>query len=167
MTVRLARVEEAERIADLYRMVIGQPYCTWSDQYPGIEEVTHDIETRNLFVCVQGDVLIGAISIVPENELDEVTTWVVSQNTCEIARVVIKPGCQGKGYSRVLVQEIIRILQTERHCAAIHLAVATVNVPAYRTYMNLGFKPVGEADLYGHHFCLCEKILFVHGEMIQ
>lgn len=164
MTVRLARVEEAERIVDLYRMVIGQPYCTWNDQYPGIEEVNHDIETNNLFVCEEGDSLIGAISIVPENELDDVMNWAVSQNACEIARVVIKPSCQGKGYSRLLVREIIRILQTERHCAAIHLAVATVNVLAYRTYMSMGFKPVGEVDLYGHHFCLCEKDLLPMGK---
>lgn len=159
MTVRLARVEEAEHIVDLYRMVIGQPYCTWSSQYPGIVEVTHDIETDNLFVCEDGDALIGAISIVPENELDDVTNWAVSQNACEIARVVIKPSCQGKGYSRLLVREIIRMLQSERHCASIHLAVATVNVPAYRTYIHLGFQPVGEAELYGHNFCLCEKVL--------
>lgn len=159
MVIRLARAEEAEGIVDLYRMVIGQPYCTWNDRYPGIEEVTHDIETRNLFVCEDMDALIGAISIVPENELDDVTNWAVSHHACEIARVVIKPSCQGKGYSRQLVREIIRILQTERHCASIHLAVATVNVPAYRTYMHLGFQPVGEVDLYGHHFCLCEKVL--------
>ena len=164
MTIRQAGAEEAERVVDLYRMVIGQPYCTWNDRYPGIGEVNHDIETNNLFVCEEGDSLIGAISIVPENELDDVMNWAVSQNACEIARVVIKPGCQGKGYSRLLVQEIIRILQTERHCATIHLAVATVNVPAYRTYMSLGFKPVGEVDLYGHHFCLCEKVLMPMGK---
>lgn len=159
MTVRLARAEEAERVVDLYRMVIGQPFCTWNDRYPGMEEVTHDIETDNLFVCEEGEALIGAISIVPENELDEVTAWAVSHDAREIARVVIEPGSQGKRLSRLLIREIIRILQTERGCAAIHLAVATVNVPAYRTYMRLGFQPVGEADLFGHHFCLCEKVL--------
>ena len=92
MTIRQAGAEEAERVVDLYRMVIGQPYCTWNDRYPGIGEVNHDIETNNLFVCEEGDSLIGAISIVPENELDDVMNWAVSQNAYEIARVVIKPG---------------------------------------------------------------------------
>lgn len=159
MRFRPANTEDAQCVVALYRMVTGQKYCTWNDLYPGISEVNHDIETNNLFVCEDGNSMIGAISIVPENELDDATKWTVSDNAHEIARVVIKPSCQGKGYSRYLVQEIIKVLETQRNCASIHLAVASVNVPAYKTYMNLGFKPVGEVDMYGNHFCLCEKVL--------
>ena len=177
---RQATSDDVSCIIALYRKVTGQRHCTWNDLYPGLSEVTHDLETSNLFVleedvegaqmepsttppfppplAAQGGV-IGAISIVPENELDDVTNWAVSENAREIARVVIHPACQGKGYSGYLVRKAIEVLQTQRHCASIHLAVATVNVPAYKTYLRLGFVPVGEADLFGHHFCLCEKVL--------
>ncbi len=159
MLFRAAQPIDAHPIFTLYRSVVGQPCCVWNDQYPGMPEITHDIETGNLFVLEDGDSIMGAISIVPENEMDDLPYWMVRDNACEIARVVIHPEHQGKGYARLLVQEITRILQDERSCAAIHLSVATVNEPAYRTYRKLGFTTVGEKDMYGNHYHLCEKRL--------
>lgn len=159
MLFRAAKPKDAHHIFPLYRSVVGQACCVWNDQYPGMPEISHDIETGNLFVLEDGGSIMGAISIVPENEMDDFPCWTVRNNACEIARVVIHPAHQGKGHARLLVREITRILQEDRQCAAIHLSVATVNVPAYRTYMNLGFTMVGEKDMYGNQYHLCEKRL--------
>ncbi len=159
MRFRPAIPDDAHRVLELYHTVIGQAFCVWNEQYPGMSEITHDIETGNLFVLEEDDAIIGAISIVPENEMDDLPCWMRKDKACEIARVVINPDHQGKSLSRLLVQEIIRILEAERECGSIHLSVASVNVPAYRTYAKLGFLTVGEVDMYGNHYVLCEKVL--------
>lgn len=158
MLFRTATQNDAEAIYSLYRSVIGQKFCTWNDIYPGLNEINHDIETCNTFLLIKDEIIIGAASIVPENELDELSCWNVKQNAKEIARVVIAPLYQGQGYAKILAANIIAELKS-RKCSAVHLSVAAVNIPAYKTYQGLGFITVGEADMYGNHYYLCEKIL--------
>lgn len=155
---RIAQKKESESIFALYQSVIGQPYCTWNEVYPGKTEMLHDLETYNLFLLEENDVIIGAASIVTENEMDGVPYWNVKKNACEIARIVIHPSWQGKGYAKVLVSNILDILKC-RNCSSVHLAVADKNIPAYKTYQKLGFITVGEIDMYGNHYYLCEKII--------
>ncbi len=40
---------------------------------------------------------------------------------------------------------------------SIHLSVAKSNIPAYKTYIKLGFKTVGEVEIYGGDYYLMEK----------
>ena len=158
MIFRKAKWNEAETILNLYRAVIGTPFCTWDELYPGETEITEDLSFGTLYVLEENQELIGAISIVPENELDHLECWKVRENTREFARVVLKPDHQHKGLSIILVEGIIRELQ-KQSVAAIHIAVAKENIPAQRLYQKIGFDFCGEADLYGHRFFLCEKAL--------
>ena len=158
MIFRKAKWNEAETILNLYRAVIGTPFCTWDELYPGITEIAEDLSSGTLYVLEENRELIGAISIVPENELDHLECWKVRENTREFARVVLRPEYQHKGLSVILVEGIIRELQ-KQNVAAIHIAVAKDNLPAQRLYQKMGFDFCGEADLYGHRFFLCEKTL--------
>jgi len=158
MIFREAKRSEAETIINLYKAVIGTPFCTWDETYPGEAEITEDLSSGTLFVLEENQELIGAISIVPENEINDFDCWKVRENTREFARVVLRPDCQHKGLSVHLVEGVIRKLQ-KQGVAAVHIAVAKENLPAQRLYHNTGFEFCGEADLYGHSFFLCEKIL--------
>ena len=158
MQFRLAKMEEAAEIAALYHSVNGLPFCTWDETYPGAEEIQGDLATDCLFVLENEGTLVGAISIVPENELDDRECWTVKENASEFARVVIRPSDQGKGLSRCLVEGVIEEMR-KRGAKAVHLSVAKQNIPAQKLYRREGFEFVGEADMYGHSYFLCEKLL--------
>ncbi len=159
MEFRRAAATELEGILELYRSVIGTEFCTWNEFYPGEEEIGTDYRNNNLFVMVESEQLLGALSVIYENELDELDYWKVRSGAVrEIARVVVNTRFQGKGIAYEMVRQIEGALKGER-CTAIHLLVACKNIPAYKTYMKAGFKVMGECDMYGNHYYACEKLL--------
>lgn len=159
MELRNAKLTELDTIYNMYKSVIGTQYCTWSQQYPGKTEIDNDYKTGNLYVLVGEEKIIGAITAVPENELSHFTFWQKNnENTREISRVIISKEFWGQGMAKKLVQSLISILE-KQGCQSVHLSVAALNIPAYKTYISLGFTPVGESDMYGSHFILCEKLL--------
>lgn len=158
MLFRKAEMREAGAIRALYRAVIGTPFCTWDESYPGETEITGDLLAKTLYVLEDDREIIGAISIVPDNEMDGFDCWTVKDNAREFARVVLRPNHQRKGLSRHLVQGVVLELQGQG-AAAIHIAVAKENIPAQKLYRRMDFDFCGEADMYGHSFFLCEKVM--------
>ena len=158
MIFRKAQKNDEETVLALYKAVIGMPFCTWNESYPGMEEITEDLSARTLYVLEDGRELIGAVSIVPENELNDFDCWTIKENAREFARVVIRPDHQRKGLSVLLIEGIIKELR-RRNVAAIHIVVAKENLPAQRLYQKMGFTFCGEAELFGHYFFLCEKTI--------
>jgi L-amino acid N-acyltransferase YncA len=158
MLFRKAETREAEAIRALYQAVIGTPFCTWDESYPGETEIAGDLSASTLYVLEEDHQVIGAISIVPENELDHFNCWALKENAREFARVVIKSDQQHKGLSVYLVEGVIRELQRQG-VAAIHIAVAKENIPAQKLYRKTGFDFCGEANMYGHSYFLCERTI--------
>ena len=89
MLFRKAEMCEAETVMGLYKAVIGTPFCPWNESYPGEIEIAEDLQAGTLYVLEEDREIIGAISIVPENEYDDFECWTVKENTREFARVVI------------------------------------------------------------------------------
>lgn len=154
---RMAKQTDAEHIFSLYQNAKVSEFCVWNDSYPTIAEIAHDLETNNLYVMTDGNKIIGAISIVPENELDSFYCWSYKDSK-EIARVVIDNAYQGHGLSFKMVESVELILRKNGH-NAIHLSVVKSNIPAYKTYIKAGFAVVGEAQMYGNDYYLMEKAL--------
>lgn len=154
-----AGFEDADKVLTLYQSVTGKEFCTWNEFYPGTEEIRTDFESGNLFVLRDGSRIIGAISIVPENELDDLEFWRIRDGKiAEIARVAVSPEYQGKGLALGMVCEVETILKA-RDTIAVHLLAAQVNLPACHTYEKAGYKMMGECDMYGHRFRAYEKAL--------
>lgn len=154
---RMAQQGDVKQILSLYQKAKSDTFCVWNDEYPSLTEIGHDLETENLYVMTEGDKIIGAISVVPENELDAFDCWSCKDGK-EIARVVIDKACQGRGLAFELVQSITSILCKKGH-KAIHLSVVKSNIPAYKTYIKAGFVTVGEAQMYGNRYYLMEKAI--------
>ena len=154
---RMARSGDAAQVLSLYHKAKTGAFCVWDDAYPTMTEIRQDLDAKTLYVLTQEDRVIGAISVVPENELDELDCW-TKKDGKEIARVVIDTDFQGQGLAFEMVENIQSVLEKTGQ-SAIHLAVAEANIPAYRTYQRAGFSKVGEADLFGHHYTLMEMIL--------
>lgn len=154
---RMAQQSDVEHVLSLYQSAKNGAFCVWNDSYPSIAEIEHDLETKNLYVMTGGSKVIGAISVVPENELDGFNCWSCKEGN-EIARVVIDKDYQGHGLSFEMVQNIESVLR-ENGCNAIHLSVVKTNIPAYKTYIKAGFIVVGEAQMYGNDYYLMEKTI--------
>ncbi len=142
----------------LYKAVNGTQFCTWNESYPGKREINRDLFAGTLLVLEDHQELIGAISIVPENELDDMDCWNVRENAREFARVVLRPDHQRKGLSVHLIEGVIQELR-KQGVTAVHIAVAKKNIPAQKLYRKMGFDFCGEASIYEHDFFLCEKIM--------
>ena len=152
---RMATQEDAAQVLSLYENAKSGKFCVWNESYPTVKEIAHDLETNNLYVMTHGSKIAGAISVVPENELDHFDCW-SRKDGKEIARVVIAKEYQGQGLSFEMVQSIASILR-ENGCKAIHLSVVKTNIPAFKTYSKAGFAVVGEAQMYGNDSFLMEK----------
>ncbi len=156
---RKAVSTDADDIYALYQSVKGSEFCVWNAEYPGWIEVREDLRTGSLYVLTEADRIIGAISVVPENEMDAFSCWKCLDGTQrEIARVAVDRKCRGRGLSGEMIGKTEVILR-QNGCHAIHLAVVKGHAPAYRTYLKAGFITVGEADMYGNRYYLMEKML--------
>lgn len=156
LNFRKAQQNDAAPVLSLYESAKSDALCVWDESYPSMAEIAHDLETENLYVMTDGGKVMGAISIVPENELDRFGCWSCKDGK-EIARVVIHKDHQGRGLSFEMVQSIVAILQ-KNGCHAIHLSVVKTNLPAYKTYKKAGFAVVGQAQMYGNDYYLMEKL---------
>ena len=157
MIFRKAEEQDLEAVFALYRSVVGTPCCVWNDDYPGWPEIHEDFENGTLYVVSREEAILGAISIVVKNELDELTFW-QQRDAREIARVVVAPGQQGTGIAQRMVAEIAAILKA-RGVKSIHLLVARANPPAQSVYRKCGFQFLGSCFMFGHDYIGCEKML--------
>lgn len=153
-----AQKEDLPQVLKLYRSVIGQKGCTWDVSYPSEENLQEDFHAHCLYVHYKSRKMIGAASIVPTNELDDLDCWQFKENPREIARIVIAPEYQGKGYGKHLVKKMCLKLES-MGCQAIHILVAKENHHALNLYRNTGFKNKGECSRYGHEYYAYEKKL--------
>ena len=155
---RKATEEDELSVLHLYKSAVGTEFCVWNEFYPTKEEFDADLASGGLFVLTEGGTVIGAVSIVPNNELDGLKCWSRTENTVEIARVVIDNEHRGHRLAAEMVQSVLDEILS-RGFASVHLSVSDRNIPAYKTYRKLGFETVGEADMYEGHYFLCEKVL--------
>ena len=156
--MKLARKEDLPQILKLYRSVIGKPGCTWNVFYPNEATLYEDFNAQHLYALYKGKKMIGAASIVPENELDDLDCWQIKENARELARIVIAPEYQGKGYGKHLINKVCLSLK-RTDCKAVHILVAKENHHALNLYRSAGFKYKSECHRYDLDFFAYEKIL--------
>ena len=159
LLMRKAEKEDIPEIAKLYRSVIGMPGCLWNEYYPSEVEICADIGAESLYLGVMEGELACAVSVVPENELDDESAWQIQgENVREVARIVVAPKYQGRGLAAEALKVVMEEMQSGG-CRAVHLLVAKSNPAAISTYRKLGFRFLGECFRYGHDYFLCEKEL--------
>lgn len=157
MTFRKAEKADLPQVGALYTAAIGTEGCTWNRDYPGEMELQGDFAAGCLYVLTEGAEIIGAASVIPENELDGLDCWEVTDGgQREIARVVIAAGYRGRGLAEHMLRQLFALLEAGG-CSAVRLAVACGNGAAMRTYEKLDFAFLREHEMYGNRYWLCEK----------
>lgn len=155
--IKPAELSDAEEIAEMYCSLIGMPGCTWDDHYPTIEFVKRDIEAGNQFKAVVDGKLVGAAYCGAYEERRVLECFEGYEKLGEFGRVGVKREYHGKGVARTML-EFLRNNARERGFTAIALLVGRKNIAAMRLYEKIGFKNVGESDIYDTEwYCyLCE-----------
>ena len=156
--LKLASKEDLPQILKLYRSVIGKPGCTWNVFYPNEATLQEDFDAHCLYALYKGKIMVGAGSIVHTNELDDLDCWQFTENVREIARIVIAPEYQGKGYGKHLVRKLCLKLES-MGCKAAHILVAKENHHALNLYRQTGFENKGSCHRYDLDFYAYEKKL--------
>ena len=158
MIFEAANKSDLDGVYALYQAAIGGEFCTWDEEYPGWEQIRRDFAGGGLYVLRDGETLAGALSVLPENEMDGFDCWAIRQGAQEIGRITVAQAYRGHGLAGRMVGEAMDRLQALGR-SAIHLSTPTINLPAQKTYAKLGFTVVGEREMYGGKFFLLEKIL--------
>mgnify|MGYP003302794557 CR=1 FL=1 len=158
MKLRKARADEKEIVRALYLSVKGSEGCTWNENYPSDIELDGDLSNDALFVLTENGEIVGAVSVVEPRELDEMPFWQERDHVCEIARVVVRPERQGRGYAERMLSMLFDSIRSEG-VLGVHILVAKKNAAASRLYEKLGFDRRGECFEYGIDFFAEELLL--------
>lgn len=153
-----AKPEDEAEILALYEAAKTSPYTTWNEYYPAKEEADADLAAGTLYVLKEAGAVIGAVSVAPENEIEDFSGWEFPEPAREIARVAVLPAYWGKGLAAVMVGELEKILKSEG-CRSVRLLVAVKNPPACRTYEKRGFSFRGRTFMFGNDYHAAEKAL--------
>lgn len=156
MMLTPVRPEEAAVLLAHYQSMVGLPGCTWSEDYPAAEDAARDIADGAVYALRdETGAIIAAASTEPDEVRDLPFVPHPEARSIEISRVMVVRDHQGHGLARQLVGELIELLRGEGY-DVIRMLVSRSNLPAWHTYMQLGFQPIGECDRYDVHWTCCE-----------
>jgi ribosomal-protein-alanine N-acetyltransferase len=126
--------EESEALAEIHRNAFRR---TWS---------AHDFTT----MMTDPSIFMLALRLQPVVGVRRLAGFVTvrfAADEAEILTVAVDSRYRGRGYGRLLMEDVIRRLYRER-IAALFLEVDRTNRPAVRLYQRLGFKVAGERKNY-------------------
>ncbi len=160
-TFARASVADAEKIDALYHAVkkSGRENGTtdWDDDYPNRDFIEEDIKNGFSFVLrFEGEVL-AAVSILPEDDLDDCPIQWTPKKACVLARLCVKPALQGRHVGEYVMRLVSAEAKHQGYEATRHLA-AVANPASIRLYERMGYKKLGTAHLYDTDFYAYEMI---------
>jgi ribosomal protein S18 acetylase RimI-like enzyme len=159
---RKAVFEEEQAIFSLYNEVKikGKKDGTsdWDEDYPNRDILRDDLDNKRVFVLIDEEEIIAAISIFEEDEPDIQSLEWTKAKACFLVRLCVSPNYQSKGIGEKMMRNINDYAKGKGFKATHHLA-AKVNIAANRLYKRMGYRNVGIIHLYNTDFIAYEMIL--------
>lgn len=157
LELRPARREELAFVMQMYNDARSFEGCAWDDDYPDEDILNDDFFSDRLYVLALKNQIIGAISVLFDENLEEFECWKIqSVRSVEFARVVISKEYVGQGYGTKMVSETLELLKRMEY-DSVRILVSPSNPSAIAVYKKLGFDFLRvESFPYGD-FWLCEK----------
>jgi len=154
-----AGVEDKAEILALYKtMLYGA--ADWNENYPNEETIDFDISRNSLFAMKNeyGEI-IAVITIDQDPEVEALDCWDKALAPGgELSRLGVRKDMNNKGIAREMMRYAFAELKV-RGKKSVHILVKTGHVVALASYSKLGFKQVGECNLFGKDF-LCMELAF-------
>lgn len=152
---RLARDADADAVWQLYRGLLGVPFCPWDDTYPARENVDDDLAANALFVLTAPDAGVLAAGTVRRcAEHDTLAAW-QSRTPGDLMRFGVAREYLRHGLGRVMLQNLCAAARS-RGFDGMRILVADTNLPARKLYERAGAVDRGRAFTYGIHWVCME-----------
>ena len=130
---------------------------SWNEEYPCREFAEEDLANRGLFVLEHAGEIVGAISLVPEDDWDALPVW-QGEASCNLSRLGIKPQLQKLHLAERMMEEASAVAKARGFRSTRHGSLIT-NVASNRLYERMGYQNRGRASMYGHEYHCFERIL--------
>ena len=159
LEIKMAKINDKEEIIKIYKSLIGFPGCTWSNEYPIIEDVEKDINKESLYIAYDDKKIIAVAAAGKDEELEHLECWSKEiKEPCDLARIGVIKEYQNRGIAKILVKYIEQDVLT-RGFDGIHFLVSKTNPKALAVYDRLEYKKCGETIMYDINWYCYEKKL--------
>ena len=159
LKLRKAKREELDYVMETYTDARSFEGCVWDEYYPNVEILLQDFESGSLYVYAIESKIIGAVSVVFDEDLESFDCWRVKDGKqISIVRVVIAREFLGWGFCYKMVLAAVDMIK-EMGYSAVRLLVSPKNKSAMSIYKRLGFEYYFIAEAHEEEFWLCEKVL--------
>ncbi len=151
-----ARDEDKQEILNLYRTMLFGP-ADWNEYYPNEDTIEFDLSRDALFVMKNDEgQIIAAISIDEDEAVDKLDCWDKALiPSAELSRLCVRKDMQNRGIAKEMMRYVFDILKKEGK-KGVHILVKTGHKAAFSSYGALGFKAVGECNMFGKDFICME-----------
>lgn len=158
-TIYTADGSDKEEILALYKTMLNGP-ADWNEYYPNEDTIEFDLSRNALFVMKNDNGhIIAAISVDEDKDVDKLTCWNKELTPSgEVARLCVRKDMQNRGIAKEMMRYVFDILKKEGK-RSVHILVKTGHKAAFAAYSALGFKTVGECNMFGKDFICMEKEL--------
>lgn len=155
----LASPNDKSEILALYKTMLYGP-ADWDENYPNEETIDFDMSRDALFVMKNDSgEIIAAISIDKDDEVDALPCWDKNlEPSGEFSRLCVRKDMQKHGIARQMIEFIFDKLRKEGK-KGVHILVRTGHEAALALYGKVGFKKVGECNMFGKDFICMEAKL--------
>jgi ribosomal protein S18 acetylase RimI-like enzyme len=160
-TFGLAADNDAGEILRLYRGIVGTPGCTWSSDYPCMENILSDIGKASLYCLRDEDGRIAAVAAAGEDdelEHDGIPWDAHMKRPCDLARIGVRPDCMRRGLGTLMLREIITDVP-KRGFDGIRMLVSKTNPAALALYGKFEFQVCADIYKYGIDFYCYQLVL--------
>lgn len=156
MIIRKARIDELKKLLKIYNDIIDHQQFdeygpSWTkDVYPCEDDLRKHLEKDVVYVIDDDGSFAGAgIISLHEDEMYKKGNWSKKLNDDEVAVLhlfAIHPSYRRRGYASMLLKYIIE--ECRKTSKAIHIDVVKRNDSAFQMYEKVGFKYIGELEVY-------------------
>lgn len=154
---RKAQKQDINSLKTFYDEIIDwqkdDPYSPeWKkDIYPNLDDIVSHIEENGMYLMEEENTIIRAAAVVlNEDPIYREGNWKLKTDDDQVAVIhllAINKKYRRKGYSSLLLQNLIRVIKEEGK-KAIHLDTMINNIPAGKLYINNGFVYRGLLNVY-------------------
>ena len=148
--------DDREEILALYKTMLYGP-ADWNEYYPNEDTIEFDLSRNALFVMKDDeDRIIAAISIDEDEDVKNLSCW--SRElipSAELARLCVRKDMQNQGIAKKMMRHVFEILKKEGN-KGVHILVKTGHEAALSSYRAIGFRMVGECNLFDKDFVCME-----------
>ena len=158
-TINIATTEDKNEILALYKTMLYGP-ADWNEYYPNEDTIEFDLSRDALFV-MRNDrgQIIAAISIDKDDDVDNLSCW--NKEIApggELSRLCVRKDMQNQGIGKEMMRYAFEILKKQGK-RSVHILVKNGHVAALSSYTSLGFRTVGNCNLFEKDFICMEMEL--------